>query len=89
MTRSCLKSMSVPNYLWGEGIIHSTSLLNRIATRALKDLTVYEAFRGRKPNIAHLRTFGCICYAKIDSKFLKKLDDRSRMLVHLETEPGS
>ena len=89
MTRSCLKHMSVPNYLWGEGIIHSTYLLNRIATRALKDLTPYEAFRGKKPNIAHLRVFGCICYAKIESKLLKKLDDRSRLLVHLGTEPGS
>ena len=85
MTRSCLKAMSIPNYLWGEVIRHSTYLLNRVATRALKDVTPYEALRGRKPNIAHLRTFGCICYAKIDSKFLKKLDDRSRILVHLGT----
>ena len=85
MTRSCLKHMNVPNYLWGEGIRHSTYLLNRIATRALKDVTPYQAFRGKKPNIAHLRTFGCICYAKIESKLLKKLDDRSRLLVHLGT----
>lgn len=89
MTRSCLKHMSVPNYLWGEGIRHSTYLLNRIATRTLKDLTPYEVFRGRKPNVSHLRTFGCICYAKIDSQFLRKLDDRSRVLVHLGTESGT
>lgn len=89
MTRSCLKHMSVPNYLWGEGVRHSTYLLNRVATRTLNDRTPYEAYRGKKPNISHLRTFGCICYAKIDSKMLKKLDDRSRMLVHLGTEPGS
>lgn len=68
---------------------HSTYLLNRIATRVLKDLTPYEAYQGIKPNIAHLRTFGCICYAKIDSKFLKNFDDSPRLLVHLGTEPGS
>ena len=28
-------------------------------------------------------------YEKVDTKFLKKLDDRARMLVHLGTEPGS
>ena len=89
MTRSCLKHMALPNWLWGEGIRHSTYLLNRIATRALKDLTPYEAYRGKKPNVSHLRVFGCICYAKIESKLLKKLDDRSRLLVHLGTEPGS
>ena len=35
MTRSILKHMDVPNYFWGEAILHSTYLLNRIATRAL------------------------------------------------------
>ena len=69
--------------------MHSTYLLNRIATRALKDLTPYEAFRGKKPNVAHLRVFGCIYHAKIESKLQKKLDDRSHLLVHLGTEPGS
>lgn len=89
MTRSILKHMLVPNYLWGEAIRQSTYLLNRIATRALKDKTPYEAFRSKKPNINHLRTFGCIGYAKVETPHLKKLDDRSRMLVHLGTEPGS
>lgn len=89
MSRSIMKHMSVPNRLWGEAIRHSTYLLNRIATRALKDQTPYELYRERKPNVSHLRVFGCIGYAKVDSKLLKKLDDRSRMLVHLGTEPGS
>ena len=49
----------------------------------------YELFRGKKPNVSHLRVFGCVGYAKITGRHLKKLDDRSRMLVHLGTEPGS
>ena len=89
MARSILKHMHMPNHLWGEATRHATYLLNRIATRALKDQTPYEVFRGRKPNINHLRIFGCIAYAKNDQKHLRKLDDRSRMLVHLGTEPGS
>ena len=89
MARSIMKHMGVPNYLWGEAVRHSTYLLNRVATRALKDRTPYEMFHKKKPNISHLRIFGCIGYAKVESKLLKKLDDRSRMLVHLGTEPGS
>lgn len=89
MARSILKHMRMPNYLWGEAIRPSTYLINRIATRALKDQTPYEVYRGRKPNINHLRIFGCICYAQVDKVHLRKLDDRSRMLVHLGTEPGS
>ena len=88
MTRSMLKHMELPNYLWGEAVRHATYLINRAATRVIKT-TPYELFKGRKPNIEHLRIFGCIGYAKVDSQHLKKLDNRSRQLVHLGTEPGS
>ncbi|CAA7059093.1 unnamed protein product [Microthlaspi erraticum] len=84
-----MKQMHIPNYLWGEAVRHSTYLLNRIATRTLVDMTPYEVFHGKKPNVNHLRVFGCIAYARIERPQLKKLDDRSRMLVHLGTEPGS
>lgn len=82
MTRSILKHMRVPNYLWGEATRHSTYLLNRVATRTMKDRTPYEALRDKKPNLSHLRTFGCIGYAKSVKPHLKKLEDRSKMLVH-------
>lgn len=75
----------MPNYLWGEAIRHSTYLLNRVATRALNEKTPYEGLRGKKPSIEHLRVFGCIAYAKVVAKLLKKLDDRARMLVNLGT----
>ena len=36
-----------------------------------------------------MRVFGCVCYAKNEAPHLKKVDDRSRELVHLGIEPGS
>lgn len=44
--------------------------------------------RSRVPSINHFRVFGCIGYAKTEATHLRKLDDRSRTLVHLGTEPG-
>lgn len=35
MTRSILKHMNMPNWLWGEAVRHATYLINRIATRSL------------------------------------------------------
>lgn len=81
--------MRVPNYLWGEAVRHATYLINRIATRTLADTTPYEVLKGRKPSLVHLRTFGCIGYARTEAAGRKKLDDRSRILIHLGTEPGS
>lgn len=89
MARSITKHMSLPCFLWGETIRHVAYLLNRLARRSLNDKMPYELFRGKKNNVSHLRVFGCIGYAKIVGIQLKKLDDRSRMLVHLGTEPGS
>ena len=81
--------MNMPNYLWGEAVRHATYIINRVGTRSLVNQTPYEAFKKKKPNLEHLRVFGCICYAKIEGPHLRKLDDRSKMLVNLGTEPGS
>ena len=87
MTRSILKHMIVPNYMWGEAVRHVTYLINRCATRTLASKTPYEMFKGSKPNVSHLRVFGCIGYARVSAPHKKKLDDRSIALVHLGTEP--
>ena len=89
MTRSIIKHMSMPNCLWGEAIRHATYLINRVATRSLEGRTPYEALKGRKPNLSHLKVFGCVCHARTETAGRRKLDDRSRALVHLGTEPGS
>ena len=89
MTRSMLKATKVPNYMWGEAIRHATYIINRVSTRALMNQTPYESLRGRKPSIGHIRVFGCVAHAKVDSVHLRKLDDRSQALVHLVIEPGS
>ena len=67
---------------------YATYLINRVATRVLS-VTPYELLKNKRPNIEHIRIFGCIAYEKIERSHLKKLDDRSHMLVHLGTEPGS
>ena len=83
ITRSLLKAMILPQELWGEAVRHSIYLLYRVPTKALEEKTPYEALMGRKPNLEHLKVFGCVCHVKIPSTKLKKLDDRSQKMVHL------
>lgn len=68
---------------------HASYIIKRITIKALSDTTPYERYFGRKPNIEHLRGFGCIAYAKVLGPNLKKLDDRSKKLVYFGSEPGS
>lgn len=73
--RSMLKEMSVPQNLWGEAVRHAVYLMNRVPTKALKNVTPFEAVKGYKPNLNYLHVFGCSCFMKIPPINIKKLDD--------------
>ena len=89
MTRSFLRESKLPSYMWGEAVRHSVYVLNRLPTRALNGTTPYEAWGGRKPNLKHIRLFGCIAIMKVPSVHVSKLDDRGRRVVYLGREPGT
>nr|GEY77700.1 zinc finger, CCHC-type [Tanacetum cinerariifolium] len=72
-----------------EAVRHAIHILNSILTKALEDITPYEAIKRRKPNLENLRVFGCIAYAKVPSQHLTKLDDRGTRIVYLGNEQGS
>ncbi|GKA34551.1 zinc finger, CCHC-type containing protein [Tanacetum coccineum] len=88
-TRSMKKAMKLPLTFWAKAVKHALYILNKVPTRALVDKTPYEALYNRKPNLEHLRIFGCTTYAKITIPHLKKLDDRSIPIIYLGVEEGS
>ncbi len=53
-----------------------TYLKNRSPTTALNNITSYEAWHGKKPDLSYLHTFGCIAYHHVE-KARRKLDDKS------------
>jgi IS30 family transposase len=89
MARSLLKSKNLPNTFWGEAVATAVYLLNRAPTKSVPDRTPYEAFYGRKPKVAHLRTFGCIGHVKIATPHLTKLEDRSTKMVFIGYETSA
>ena len=64
-------------------------ILNRAPTKALNGRTPFEAWHGRKPSVAFMRTFGCIGHVKNTKPGLTKLEDRSTKMVFLDYEEGS
>jgi hypothetical protein len=63
-------------------------ILNRSPTKALKRMTPYEAWHGRKPAVPHLRVFGCLAFTK-ELGHIGKLDDRSTLGVFIGYAEGS
>ncbi|GJV53952.1 ribonuclease H-like domain, reverse transcriptase, RNA-dependent DNA polymerase [Tanacetum coccineum] len=74
-TRCMMKAMNMPQNFWTEAVRHAIYILNSVPTKALEDITPYEAIKQRKPNLDNLRVFGCIAYAKVPSQHLTNDND--------------
>lgn len=81
--------MKLPGKLWGEAVHHAVYILNRLPTRALSNQTPYEAWTGLKPNMSHIRVFGCITHMKNLKICMNKLGDQSKQVINLGREPGT
>jgi hypothetical protein len=86
MARSLLKSKNMPGSFWGQAITMAVYLLNQAPTKAVNGKTPYEAIYGRKPNVSHLRTFGCVAHVKTAEPHPSKLADRSTKMVFIGYE---
>lgn len=68
-------------------------IINRTPTVANKGTTSYELLFKRAPNYEHLRTFGCLCYKKKDSKGINKFNpiaekDVFLLVIHKDKKDG-
>ena len=79
-TRAMLKDKQLPLFFWPEAMKTVTYLCNRTTTVAVgnKLLTPFEILFDRKPDISHLRVFGCKAFAYNFDISRKKLDDKAK-----------
>lgn len=78
--RSMLAHCGLPNQFWVEAIRAAAYVRNRVVTRVTQK-TPFERFFGEIPDVAHLRVFGCTCYARIPDVKRKKLSPKSEKLI--------
>ncbi|XP_021728393.1 uncharacterized protein LOC110695472 [Chenopodium quinoa] len=84
MARTMLIASGLPRNFWAEAVNTACYILNRVTIRSIINKTPYELFRGRKPNISHLRAFGCKCFVHNNvKKNLGKFDERSEEAIFL------
>lgn len=65
---------------WEEAIMTATYLQNKIPSRVVSK-TPYELWTNHKPNISHLKVFGCEAYVQIPAAKRFKLDQKSVKLT--------
>ena len=81
IARTLRFQVNLPLHFWEDCVLIVAYLINRTLIVENKGITPYELLFKRAPNYEHLRTFGCLCYKKNDSKGISKFDPRAEMCI--------
>ncbi len=65
ITHAMLNEKNFPNYFWAEAVAIIVYIMNRAPTTTIHGMTPKEKFTSKKPNVSHLKVFGCIAYVHV------------------------
>ena len=78
----------LPHSLWAEAASTATYVYNRIPNAPFKGKNPYEIWYSLKPDLSHLRVFGCVAYALVPEAMRRKFDDRTVKMRFLGYQKG-
>ena len=70
--RAMLNEKKMLDYFWAEAVATTIYIMNRTPTAAVHGMMPEKKYIGRKPDISHLKVFGCIAYVHV-------LDERTKL----------
>ncbi|WZZ44936.1 hypothetical protein YC2023_041195 [Brassica napus] len=83
VARSLMFQANVPKRFWSDAVSTAYYLINRMPTRVLKDQAPFEVLNKRKPSLAYMKVFGCLCYVLVPGELRNKLEARSRKAMFI------
>lgn len=78
LTRAMLIGKGLPSYLWEVAVEYAAYIRNLAPSQALGGKTPEEMNTGEKPDVSHLREFGCDVWVLTEGKNLSKLESKSQ-----------
>lgn len=66
---------------WAEAVATAAHIINRSPSRVLDEVTPYEKWTGKKPNISHLKIFGSKAMVHVPKQKRLKWDRKSQELI--------
>lgn len=91
MARALLTDGRASNFFWPLAVLAAVHIKNLVPHRSLPDgVTPHERWFGEKPNLSHLRPFGCkVTCRKTDSDFLNKVEQRGENGIFMGYAPNA
>ena len=86
LARAMLLHARLPIVFWGHAVLAAIYILNRrLNKNNNKEKTPYELWFGKKPNLKHLRVFGCDVYYHTNQNtvMLSKFDERMKKAIFI------
>ena len=83
VARALMAEKNMPHCYWAEAVSRAVYIMNRTPTAAVHDVTPEEKFSTRKPDLSHLKVFGCIAYVHVPDELRTKLDPKAEKCVFI------
>jgi hypothetical protein len=78
-----LNDKNLPNYFWAKTVTTIVYIMNRTLTAVVHGMTLEEKFKSKKPNVSHLRVFGCIAHVHVPDEKRSKLDPKAEKCIFI------
>jgi hypothetical protein len=83
ITRAMLNEKNLPNYFWAEVVATRVYIMNQTPIAVVHGMTPEEKFTCKKPDVSHLRVFGCIAYVHVPDEKRSKLDPKAEKCIFI------
>lgn len=83
LVRSMLSDAMLPKKFWAEALSTAVYLRNRSPSKIVQGKTPFEALPNEKPDVGHLKAFGCLCYPHVVKDERQKFDPKARKCILL------
>ncbi|GBP26795.1 Retrovirus-related Pol polyprotein from transposon TNT 1-94 [Eumeta japonica] len=70
-------------FFWAEAIKTAAYIINRFSTRSLSFKTPEEVWSGHKPNVSHMKVFGCEAMVQLPKEKRKKWDPKVQKMIFI------
>ena len=79
--RSMMHNAGQDKKFWAEAVCTAVMIRNRSPTVSVDNMTPYESFYGRKPDVSHFKVFGCKAYMHVPKENRKKWDSKTKKCI--------
>jgi len=83
IAHAMLNEKDLPNYFWAEVVATVVYIMNRTPTTVVHGMTPKEKFTCKKPDVSHLRVFGCIAYVHVPDEKRSKLEPKAEKCIFI------